>query len=160
MHRFAHEMQFEQAAACKKKLERAEAVKTASEGNLKPAEEFRFLIAQPGPQKRQVQLFAQQGGRLAELGPTDLAGLGRQVSQLMDRWDEVGADESPSADSIALTCYHRHRSSREPGLYLMIDEASDSETIASAITARFDVVDAVSDNSADKSALFEESSSE
>ena len=160
MHRFARNMQFEQAAALKKKLERAQAMHSAFDGNLRPVEQFRLLIAQPGPKKRQVQLFAQQGGQLTDLGATNLVGLNRRICRLIDHWDSFGSSESPSVDAIALTCYHRHRSSREPGLYVMIDENVNASTVADAVAARFDVVDETSDKSPEKSALFEESSSE
>jgi len=135
----AKRLAFEQAAATKKRLARLAELDSPRWGHLATLDQFRFLLVQPGPGRRQVKVFFVDRARIARGKPLDYPLDARQVNRAVERMRRhlAGRRVHDAAEQwlLALTAHYLLGSERRRGLMLRWHDQLGPDDLARAVEA-------------------------
>jgi len=144
MRRCAAEKRYEQAAGCKARLDRLAELDRPEFAHLASVDEFRYLLVQRGPRRRQMKVFLADRGAI-EAGPTldwpgredPLAGALAAMRRLCGTPRPWGR---PEIERIALVSHYLLVSPRRRGAIVRYDEHLSVKALADRIESAADVL--------------------
>jgi hypothetical protein len=137
----AAKMQFEQAAGIKKRLELADRLSAPAFRYVRRAEDFRWLIVQPGGGTSWVKPFFVDRGWIASgerVRLRDLDGVVGQWQQALDA-AKSGESDDPVArtERVWLVAHFLFKQERDRGLYFRADELPAASELAERVRSQF-----------------------
>lgn len=137
MRQAAGQMRYEQAAACKARLERLTAFEAAKFAHVAPLEDFRFVLVQAGPKASQACAFVSDRGAVAEAGVLDYPPRGEQLEAVLAAADGLAAEhvEITEADRwrMSLVTAYLFAARQKRGLIVRRDQCPDAVALAAAL---------------------------
>jgi DNA polymerase-3 subunit epsilon len=144
MSQAAADLDFEQAGACKKRLERLDELDRPEFALARPLDQHRWLIIQPGPTFHQAKVFVAAPGTLAAAPMLDYPLVDSQLQRTSASLEEV-ADAPPELDEVdryrlALICRLMYSSPARKGLLIDARHGVSPTDLAGRIEAACDVL--------------------
>ncbi|MHC4983267.1 MAG: hypothetical protein ACYTF6_08890 [Planctomycetota bacterium] len=137
MARAAGELHFEQAARIKARLERLAEVDSRVFDEVRPAEEFRFIVVQRGASRRQAKVFLMDRGHLAEQAPLEYPLRPEKLERILDEMKRLSQAPLHCGElerwQIGLAARYLFSSERRRGLMIRWRQELDVGEIAARI---------------------------